>query len=123
MPEKKKPRFTFDRPQYMTSGAFDRDPKPMEGCTTGKRYSLPFSSTDAGEMAYERPRPEFNFHDPIVKSFRQMHGGRDPAALSRAASAYLASVDSMVSAMGLSTMARKHAVRVLSLLATTYEEN
>lgn len=63
-------------PAFASTAPINDDPEPMEGCTTGKRYAMPFTANEAGETAYERPRPEFDrprAHkaNPILTEFRE----------------------------------------------------
>jgi hypothetical protein len=113
--------FAFDSPQRMTSGTHHRDPEPLVGVETGKRYAVPFSAGRAGEAAFERPRPEFDNHDAIISSFRALYEQAPPAHKANAARHYLASVRDMGIAMGISEERREHARRVLTKIVNTFE--
>lgn len=111
--EKKRPRFTFDRPQHMTSGKIHRDPDPWV-FPDGLRWDFPVF--DNVELPYE-PRPEYDNHDPIIASFRMLYARATPEIRANAAVHYLASVRDMGIALGMTEKQRDHARRILRRVA------
>jgi len=45
---------------FASTDPINLDPTPMLGSVTGKRYPVPFSAVEAGESAYQLPRPEYD---------------------------------------------------------------
>lgn len=120
MPERRKARFTYDRPMYMTSGLITRDPEPYivpMHHYVGDSYTVAYRSMSPTHDSEYAPRPEFDNHDPIIASFRGLYGRATPAIRANAAVHYLASVRDMGIAIGMSKEQRDHSRRILRLLA------